>query len=269
MAIKTSWQIRKRAKVCSETNVEFEDGESFYTAIFENMEEDNAFIRKDFSEATWAELSKDFDPKPFSFWRTKYEAPVIETDDPIVKKQTAESLLLSLMEEDKEQTESARFILAVMLERDKVLKEIDTKDTDEAKFRIYEHRRSGDVLIIRDPQLKLDQVDTVQAEVIALLEGGEASASGDQAESLDGPPSTDSSNDEGQGDGDAGAVEVTSEPAAEDQQAEPDDGELAELDPEVEAEQGDEDSAAEVPASEHVSEAEPVDEPEDEDQSKA
>jgi hypothetical protein len=35
---------------------------------------------------------------------------------------------------------------------------------------VYEHRKEGDVFLIRDPNVALDQVEEVQQEVIALLE---------------------------------------------------------------------------------------------------
>jgi len=258
VAINQNWKISKRARSCSETEQSFNDGDHFYTAIFEHEEEDNVFIRKDFSEPAWeALIAAEDQPKPFSFWRSKFEIPEVAEDPSVMKKETAEGLLDRLMEEDRPESENARFILAVMLERDKLLKEIDTKDTDEAKFRIYEKRANGDVLIIRDPELKLDDVDGIQEQVMMMLDGNAPPTEGEgsdgeapesesensttEKETLESPPSSDSGDDQADGDGDASPVEVAAEEDTEQGEADSDDGDLPELDADVEAEQGDED----------------------------
>ena len=65
---------------------------------------------------------------------------------------------------------NARYILAVMLERKKSLKEIEVmRAEDGAITRIYEHAKTGEVFIIPDPQLRLDQIANVQAQVAGLL----------------------------------------------------------------------------------------------------
>ena len=38
--------------------------------------------------------------------------------------------------------------------------------------RIYEHTKTGEVFVIPDPQLRLDQIEQVQQEVAALLAPG-------------------------------------------------------------------------------------------------
>ena len=57
-----------------------------------------------------------------------------------------------------------------MLERKKLLRETDTQEIPSGILRIYEHRRSGDVYIIKDPQISLTDVDRVQEEVRQLLD---------------------------------------------------------------------------------------------------
>jgi hypothetical protein len=94
-------------------------------------------------------------------YRRKAE-DVVE-DDP-------ETLLKRLVEEEEEHTENARYILAVMLERQKLLRETDTQEIPSGILRIYEHRKSGDVYIIKDPQISLTDVDRVQEEVRQLLD---------------------------------------------------------------------------------------------------
>jgi hypothetical protein len=93
----------------------------------------------------------------------KKKAEDVVEDDP-------ETLLKRLVEEEEEHTENARYILAVMLERKKLLRETDTQEIPSGILRIYEHRKSGDVYIIKDPQISLTDVDRVQEEVRQLLD---------------------------------------------------------------------------------------------------
>ena len=67
----------------------------------------------------------------------------------------------------------ACFILAVMLERKRVIKNKDQiRNEDGGRTLIYEHTQSGDVFTILDPALKLADLGDVQARVAELLEQG-------------------------------------------------------------------------------------------------
>jgi hypothetical protein len=99
-----------------------------------------------------------------------------------VEKEGAESLLRRLIDEDSPLTENTRFILALMLERKKTLKETDSRSLGSARLRIYEHGKTGEVFIIRDPQLKLDQLESIQREVSDMLASRTTSPASPQAE---------------------------------------------------------------------------------------
>ena len=64
------------------------------------------------------------------------------------------------------------YVLAVMLERSKILVERDAKEqSDRTIIRIYEHRRTGESFIVLDPRIRLENLSDVQSEVVALLSG--------------------------------------------------------------------------------------------------
>lgn len=87
-----------------------------------------------------------------------------------MSKQTAEDLLRHYMEEGAEEHMNLRYILALMLERKRTLKEVEVKRGEDGSLtRIYVHGKSGEVFIIPDPQLKLAQVAEVQMQVAGLL----------------------------------------------------------------------------------------------------
>lgn len=167
MALADSWHLRSRSLQCSVTGHEFEADELFYTAIFPDPESE-AFERRDFSEEAWLARGEDTET-PFSFWRSVFKPRQVEEKVEITDKHDPETLLKRLVEEDEEHTENVRYILAVMLERKKILVETDAQQTPTGLLRIYEHRKDGDVYIVKDPQIPLSEVDRVQDEVHALL----------------------------------------------------------------------------------------------------
>ncbi|MCP5535260.1 MAG: hypothetical protein H7A51_03385 [Akkermansiaceae bacterium] len=169
MALNEPWSIKSRAHVCAVTEQHFKDGEAFYTAIFPDPES-SGYIRKDFSKGAWESRGEDGET-PFSFWGSIYRAPVKE-EEVEVTDESPEDLLRRLIEEDEEHTENARYILAVMLERKKLLVEADSQPVGDGIIRIYEHRKTGDVFIVKDPNIPLSEVDKVQEEVTMLLENG-------------------------------------------------------------------------------------------------
>ncbi len=171
MALPESWHIRSRARACTATARPFEDGETIVTALFPDPES-SGYLRLDFSKDAWKARTAE-DEKPFSFWKAVYHAPVAGAEkQDAFKKESPEELLRRLVEEEEEHTENVRYILAVMLERKKVLRETDSQRTPNGIIRVYEHRKLGDVFIVRDPDIPLNQVEKVQEEVLALLESG-------------------------------------------------------------------------------------------------
>jgi hypothetical protein len=159
------WSIQSRGDRCAATGQEFADGEFFYTLLYD---EKDAFRREDLSEQAFKDRAADA-PVPYSFWRTKYEAPPPAAPEPLAK-QTAEDLLRKYMEETSPQHANARYILALMLERKKMLKEIEVKKADDGRLtRIYEHSKTGEVFVIPDPGLRLDQLGEVQSQVAEML----------------------------------------------------------------------------------------------------
>jgi hypothetical protein len=159
----SEWEIKSRSHRCSRTNEPFQDGMFIYTLLFR---ERAGFRREDISEETWRRI-KDA-TLPYSFWKSKYEAPPARPIEPLPK-ETTEDLLRRLIDDGRPEQVNARFVLAVMLERKKVLKQVDVRESPEEKILIYEHAKSGEAFMIVDPRLHLDQLDSVQKEVFELL----------------------------------------------------------------------------------------------------
>jgi len=168
MALNESWHVRSRSRNCAATERPFADGETIITALFPDPES-SGYLRHDYSLEAWQERPAEDEP-PFSFWKSTFTAPVDHSDEDPMKKLSAEELLTRLVEEDEDHTENTRYILAVMLERQRILRETDNQRTAEGIIRVYENRKTGDIFIVRDPNIPLEEVEAVQNEVMILLE---------------------------------------------------------------------------------------------------
>lgn len=170
MAIIQDWKIRSRSHECAISGETFVDGDEFYTCIFEDPESDG-YLRKDFAAENWEKARETFESEPFSFWKSTFEIPPVEKKTEAIEKHSAEALLRKMIDEDDSTTENARYILAIMLERKKTLKPVDTKETENRKLLFYEHKDNGDLFIVADPRLHLSEISSVQEEVMVLLSG--------------------------------------------------------------------------------------------------
>ena len=157
------WEIKSRGDRCTLTGRPFADGDVFYTLLY--RERGGGFRREDLSEEAWRQ--RDSSKPPFSFWKSTYEVPPAVVEP--LAKQTAEDLLRQLLAEPGDQHANVRYILGLMLERKRILKPIETKEAEGERLLIYEHRASGEVFVIPDPRLHLDQIEAVQIEVAQML----------------------------------------------------------------------------------------------------
>jgi hypothetical protein len=163
-ALTNDWTIKHRSDVCTATNRPFTEGEYFYTLLFR---EPDGFRREDLSEEAWAARNENI--QPFSFWRSRFEPAPVAPPEPLGK-ETAEELFRRLIA-SSDAPANACYVLAVMLERKRVLKQIRTEADGDNRILVYEQPDTGDVFLVRDPQLRLDELEHVQTEVSNLLRG--------------------------------------------------------------------------------------------------
>lgn len=162
-SLTNEWPIKHRADVCARTQRPFEPGEQFYTLLFREGE---GFRREDLSEEAWTQRNENI--RPFSFWKSRYEPPPAAPPEALAK-ESAEDLLRRLLGQNDGANANACYVLAVMLERKRVLKQIKTDQSDGRPVLIYEHAKNGDVFIVPDVSLRLDELGHVQEEVSRLL----------------------------------------------------------------------------------------------------
>jgi hypothetical protein len=156
------WAIKHRADACAVTHRPFAPGESFYTLLFHGAD---GYRREDLSEEAWRNRNENI--QPFSFWKSRYEPLPPPPAEPLPK-ENAEQLFRRLIASDNPPA-NACYVLAAMLERKRVLKQIKTEENASRRVLIYEHGETGDVFIVPDPRLRLDQLESVQNEIAQLL----------------------------------------------------------------------------------------------------
>lgn len=164
------WNIQSRAHTCSACGKSFTDKQSYHTLLYD---ERGDLKRLDICDPCWqAQHSNGAREKKgfISYWHGIYEAPPPPSDP--IQKENAESVLRKLVELKDPKYSAAAYILAVMLERKRLLKVKEELVREGQRVFVYEQPRTGDVFTITDPNLQLNQLEAVQREVAYLLEHG-------------------------------------------------------------------------------------------------
>lgn len=163
------WNIQSRAHACEACSQPFADKQPYRTVLFEEGKE---LRRSDICEPC-AQKSGDLKNHAgyISHWHGIYEAPPAQAPDAI-QKDTAESILRKLTEQNDPRYAPAAYILAVMLERKRILKIKEQLKRDGQRIFVYEQPKTGDIFTIADPNLHLNQLEAVQHDVAQLLEHG-------------------------------------------------------------------------------------------------
>ena len=157
------WSIQHRSESCAVSGRPFVPGENFYTLLFRDGA---GYRRRDLSEEAWQQRNENL--QPFSFWRARFEPPPPAPPEPLPK-ENAEALFRRLVTAGDHANANACYVLAAMLERKRILKQIQTEDRDRGRVLIYEQPKTGDIFVVPDPQLRLDELEDVQREVAALM----------------------------------------------------------------------------------------------------
>ena len=163
------WNIQSRAHACEACQRPFADKQSYHTVLFDEKQD---FRRQDVCHDCWqAQFTGVREHTGFiSHWQGVYEAPPPPTE--AIQKETAETLLRKLIELNDPRYVPAGYILAVMLERKRILKVKEQFMREGKRVFVYELPRTGDVFTVTDPDLHLDQLEQVQKDVAGLLEHG-------------------------------------------------------------------------------------------------
>ncbi len=161
------WNIRSRGHVCTVCQKPLVDHAPVISALKETS---GGYERFDCHPECWKTAPRDWEP--FSLWDGVYFAPVKEVKKEPLRKEDAGELLRHLITLDDPAMKNVVYVLAVMLERSKILVERDRKEQPDGTIRrVYEDRKNGDTFVILDPRIRLENLPEVQRQVVALLSG--------------------------------------------------------------------------------------------------
>jgi hypothetical protein len=162
------WNIQSRAHACEACGQPFADKQSYRTAL---LDEGKELRRSDICEPC-AQKGGDLRVRKgfISQWHGVFEAPPPVTE--AIQKETAETILRKVIEQNDPRYAPAAYILAVMLERKRILKIKEQVRRDGQRVFVYEQPKTGDIFTIADPNLHLSQLEQVQHDVAHLLEHG-------------------------------------------------------------------------------------------------
>ena len=155
----TEWDIQPRSNECSACRQPFGEKQVYHSLLATGPD---GYTRRDLCGSCVTGASRD---GVISYWQGEYKLPPPPPPEPI-QKETAETLLRKLVESTDPGHAAARYILAVMLERKKILKHRDTV----SDVLVYEHAGTGESFTVPDPHLRLDQLAEVQQHVAELLQ---------------------------------------------------------------------------------------------------
>ncbi len=166
----TDWNIQSRGHACEACGKRFADKETYHTLL---IDDHAAFRRLDVCAGCWQKQHREGGRERqgfVSYWQGVYQAPPPPAEP--IQKQTAEALLRQLIELNDPRHIPAGYILAVMLERKRLLKIKEQLERDGRRVFVYEQPGTGDLFTIIDPGLQLNQLEAVQRDVARLLEHG-------------------------------------------------------------------------------------------------
>lgn len=164
----TDWDIKPRSSTCHRCGTRFQDRQVYHSVLTFDQQ---GYRRADLCSACWAQVAVTY--AAHSKWRGLYREPPPKTTEP-VRKETVEELLRRLITNQTEEKVPVIYILAVMLERKRILVERDVRKTEAGLLvRVYEHRKTGETFLVCDPGLQLTQLEEVQHQVAEMLGGAQ------------------------------------------------------------------------------------------------
>ena len=139
------WNIQSRAPVCEACTQPFADRQPYHTLLYD--EKADELRRMDVCDGCWQTqfINGARERKGFvSHWQGVFEVPPPPAPDPI-QKETAETLLRKLIELNDPHYAPAAFILAVMLERKRLLRVKEQIKREGRRIFVYEQPKTGDL----------------------------------------------------------------------------------------------------------------------------
>jgi hypothetical protein len=188
------WEIQARSRLCSKCEKEFLDGDTYRCVLTYRGDEP---FRRDFCQECWdgsSERQPELGEELISWWRSSVRIPPPKPKEDAIKRSVAEELLRKYLHSPDPKHVKFCYILALMLERRRVLSQKHTiqEDPSGKTLLVYEHNKTGETFIVIDPHLELSKIGKVQAEVKEILDAEQKAQEAEAKETEDSEQADDS-----------------------------------------------------------------------------
>lgn len=157
----TAWELQRPSGQCSVTGRTLQEGEEFYSALFEEGE---TFRRADYAAEAWP------GPPEGCYCHFKSRVPVRKKPRQLlVDNEALVAFFLRLAEEKEPIRVQFRFVLALILMRKRILRYDGSRVADGVEVWRMTLPRDGTVHEVVNPQLTEDQIGEVSHHLGAIL----------------------------------------------------------------------------------------------------
>jgi len=164
-----SWQIEipRRSKRCSLNQEQFAEGTEYYS-LLQRDEDKGHYVRKDFCNVCWEQVSKDYEKGSCSLWKSKVPLRSFEK-----KSESRDIRALDILRESiqdlNENILAEAFVLALYLARKRIIVQREEVYIEEKKMLLFEIIATEEMLLIPKIELSQIQTDNVQLELVKKL----------------------------------------------------------------------------------------------------
>lgn len=165
-----NWEIKARSRSCAVCEQSFEVGQTLHTLLAVTGEECE---RKDHCSRCWKEAVPESarGGPGTAYWQIRFRRLTPPPEEEKIKADVIERLLQRYLDSEEVSHLNLCYILALLEERKKVLIPREKILDDQGRTMIvYEHSGTGETYLIRDPHLSLLEVESVQVQVMELIE---------------------------------------------------------------------------------------------------
>lgn len=170
-----NWEIKSRSRSCAACAAPFQTGQMYHCLLHFGGEEPS---RADYCERCFREKSLEASrsgPEK-AYWRSSFKrlyTPVEERE--AIRKDLAQRLLEKHVGSERPEHVNLCYILALLQERSRILiPRTRSRDEGGSWITVYEHARTGDTFLIRDPGLSLSEAEAVEQQIKCLIEAEKA-----------------------------------------------------------------------------------------------
>ncbi len=168
------WEVQKGGCQCEGCRSAFMDHQLYHCLLILGAE---TLQRQDYCATCWNEKIAPGlgSTKDYAAWSAYFKIVLPVLKEEVIKKDHAQSVFRKLLACGDPTKKNILFVMAVMLERKKILKQqkvIRQESTDGSaakKILVYVHGETAESITIEDPQIPLAQWTRIQKEVTDLL----------------------------------------------------------------------------------------------------